>query len=211
MIEWFVKEKMVSKVVLLLERWITCFAATLFLLQLWLWCTVSMWLTRSYFYLQIFVQRCSSLWSDSQVIRSTFINYFCDRNHLFVPSSTVLAKKHEGTYFINAGMNQVWSPCLWFCAGWPFASILCICRKIMTVVASESQCGVVHFVPDLFNGSAKAETRGGFPCLESLIIWVSFSVLTLFVEWQKDLFIVLICSPFGDPAEPRASLEMNAS
>jgi len=33
-----------------------------------------------------------------------------------VPSSTVLAKKHEGTYFINAGMNQVRSTYLWFCA-----------------------------------------------------------------------------------------------
>ncbi|KAI0218282.1 Alanine--tRNA ligase, mitochondrial [Lamellibrachia satsuma] len=28
------------------------------------------------------------------------------RNHLFVPSSSVIPKKDEGTYFINAGVNQ---------------------------------------------------------------------------------------------------------
>jgi len=60
--------------------------------------------------LQRIGQRCSSSspvnWPDSQIIRSTFVNYFRDRNHSFVPSSTVLAKKHEGTYFVNAGMNQ---------------------------------------------------------------------------------------------------------
>ena len=47
-------------------------------------------------------------WS-SQKIRETFINFFNSRDHLFVPSSSVVPKKDEGSYFINAGMNQVFS------------------------------------------------------------------------------------------------------
>lgn len=42
----------------------------------------------------------------SQVIRKTFIDFFADKGHVFVPSSSVIPKKDEGTYFVNAGMNQ---------------------------------------------------------------------------------------------------------
>ncbi|KAK3095392.1 hypothetical protein FSP39_014156 [Pinctada imbricata] len=51
-------------------------------------------------------QRLKSTWSSAEV-RSTFLDYFCQKqDHLFVPSSSVIPKKGEGTYFTNAGMNQ---------------------------------------------------------------------------------------------------------
>jgi len=40
-------------------------------------------------------------------VRSTFIEFFRQRNHRFVPSSSVIPKKNDGSYFVNAGMNQV--------------------------------------------------------------------------------------------------------
>ena len=41
-----------------------------------------------------------------KTFRETFINFFKCRDHFFVPSS-VVPKKDQGTYFINAEMNQV--------------------------------------------------------------------------------------------------------
>ena len=45
----------------------------------------------------------------SKDIRKQFIEYFkTQHDHLFVPSSSVIpSKRGEGTYFTNAGMNQV--------------------------------------------------------------------------------------------------------
>ena len=51
-------------------------------------------------------QRSSAAWTSRQV-RSTFIDFFSSQGHKFVPSSSVIPKKGEGTYFTNAGMNQV--------------------------------------------------------------------------------------------------------
>ncbi|KAL5003916.1 hypothetical protein ScPMuIL_017372 [Solemya velum] len=43
----------------------------------------------------------------SKEIRQAFLDYFCQsRGHIYVPSSSVIPKKGEGTYFTNAGMNQ---------------------------------------------------------------------------------------------------------
>ncbi|KAK3769901.1 hypothetical protein RRG08_048113 [Elysia crispata] len=50
-------------------------------------------------------QRSSAAWTSRQV-RSTFIDFFSSQGHKFVPSSSVIPKKGEGTYFTNAGMNQ---------------------------------------------------------------------------------------------------------
>ncbi|KAH9514741.1 hypothetical protein Btru_023474 [Bulinus truncatus] len=44
-------------------------------------------------------------WS-SKDVRSTFISYFVSEGHDFIPSSSVIPKKKEGSYFINSGMNQ---------------------------------------------------------------------------------------------------------
>ncbi|BFZ06216.1 hypothetical protein BsWGS_09255 [Bradybaena similaris] len=44
-------------------------------------------------------------WS-SRAVRSTFIEYFKSQGHVFVPSSSVIPQKGDGTYFTNAGMNQ---------------------------------------------------------------------------------------------------------
>ena len=46
----------------------------------------------------------------SKDVRKTFLDFFCKKyDHKFVPSSSVIPKKGEGTYFTNAGMNQVFS------------------------------------------------------------------------------------------------------
>ena len=45
-------------------------------------------------------------WSSTEA-RSAFLRYFQDKDHLFVPSSSVIPNKVQGTYFTNAGMNQV--------------------------------------------------------------------------------------------------------
>ena len=42
----------------------------------------------------------------SQHVRTTFLDYFKQRHHQYVHSSSILPKKGEGSYFINAGMNQ---------------------------------------------------------------------------------------------------------
>ncbi|XP_076454369.1 alanine--tRNA ligase, cytoplasmic-like [Babylonia areolata] len=44
-------------------------------------------------------------WSSSET-RSAFLRYFQEQDHLFVPSSSVIPNKLQGTYFTNAGMNQ---------------------------------------------------------------------------------------------------------
>lgn len=44
----------------------------------------------------------------STVVRQSFIEFFCQKyDHRFIPSSPVIPKKNQGTYFTNAGMNQV--------------------------------------------------------------------------------------------------------
>ncbi len=43
----------------------------------------------------------------SQHVRKTFLKYFKGCDHKFVASSSVIPKKGQGTYFVNAGMNQV--------------------------------------------------------------------------------------------------------
>ncbi|ESO01063.1 hypothetical protein HELRODRAFT_112873, partial [Helobdella robusta] len=35
-----------------------------------------------------------------------FVEYFKSSDHLFVPSSSVIPKKNDGSYFVNSGMNQ---------------------------------------------------------------------------------------------------------
>ncbi|CAD5124411.1 DgyrCDS12695 [Dimorphilus gyrociliatus] len=47
----------------------------------------------------------STQWS-SNSIRTTFIEYFKKYDHEYVHSSSVLPRKGDGTYFVNAGMNQ---------------------------------------------------------------------------------------------------------
>ena len=44
-------------------------------------------------------------WSSAEA-RTAFIKYFEQQDHLFVPSSSVIPNKVQGTYFTNAGMNQ---------------------------------------------------------------------------------------------------------
>ncbi|KAL8625508.1 hypothetical protein ACOMHN_014597 [Nucella lapillus] len=44
-------------------------------------------------------------WSSAET-RSAFLRYFQEHDHLFVPSSSVIPNKIQGTYFTNAGMNQ---------------------------------------------------------------------------------------------------------
>ena len=44
----------------------------------------------------------------SKLVRKTFLDHFCVvNNHQFVKSSSVIPGKGQGTYFTNAGMNQV--------------------------------------------------------------------------------------------------------
>lgn len=43
----------------------------------------------------------------STAVRQSFLDFFCHNDHKYVPSSSVIPKKNEGTYFTNAGMNQV--------------------------------------------------------------------------------------------------------
>lgn len=65
-------------------------------------------------------------WSSSE-IRKQFIDFFCNRDHLFVQSSSVLPLKGEGTYFTNAGMNQVQH---WWNIGCKLISQICHCYQI---------------------------------------------------------------------------------
>ncbi|KAK6194546.1 hypothetical protein SNE40_000163 [Patella caerulea] len=52
------------------------------------------------------MNRLKHVWR-SQIVRQSFIDYFKNQQkHQFVPSSSVIPKKGEGTYFTNAGMNQ---------------------------------------------------------------------------------------------------------
>lgn len=46
------------------------------------------------------------IWRGSQV-RSRFIEFFKLKKHLIVPSSSVIPPRTLGSYFVNAGMNQV--------------------------------------------------------------------------------------------------------
>ena len=43
---------------------------------------------------------------NSNLIRSNFINFFKDKSHSFVPSSSIVAKNDPTLMFTNAGMNQ---------------------------------------------------------------------------------------------------------
>ncbi len=43
----------------------------------------------------------------SRLVRQTFFDYFKSRDHRFVRSSSVIPFESDGTYFVNAGMNQV--------------------------------------------------------------------------------------------------------
>ena len=49
----------------------------------------------------------------SHEVRTMFIDYFVAKDHLYVPSSSVIPKKDEGSYFISTGINQVWSLIRW--------------------------------------------------------------------------------------------------
>ncbi|ELU07551.1 hypothetical protein CAPTEDRAFT_94502 [Capitella teleta] len=42
----------------------------------------------------------------SKKIRSQFLDFFRSHDHVFVPSSSVVPSKDDGSYFVNAGMNQ---------------------------------------------------------------------------------------------------------
>ena len=51
--------------------------------------------------------RFASNWTSKEV-RKAFLDFFCNKyDHKFVPSSSIIPKKGDGTYFTNAGMNQV--------------------------------------------------------------------------------------------------------
>ena len=51
--------------------------------------------------------RFASNWTSKEV-RKVFLDFFCNKyDHKFVPSSSIIPKKGDGTYFTNAGMNQV--------------------------------------------------------------------------------------------------------
>ena len=53
------------------------------------------------------MSRSVSNWTSKEV-RTAFLDFFCSKyDHKFVPSSSVIPKKGDGTYFTNAGMNQV--------------------------------------------------------------------------------------------------------
>ena len=43
---------------------------------------------------------------NSNLIRSNFINFFKEKSHSFVPSSSIVAKNDPTLMFTNAGMNQ---------------------------------------------------------------------------------------------------------
>ncbi|GFR83320.1 alanine--tRNA ligase [Elysia marginata] len=69
--------------------------------------------------------RRNSSWTSRQV-RSTFIDFFSSQGHQVVPSSSVIPKKGEGTYFTNAGMNQFKPIFLGECApSNPLAALRC--------------------------------------------------------------------------------------
>lgn len=59
--------------------------------------------------------RSNSDWS-SKKIRKTYIDFFRDQHkHDYYPASSVVPPKGSGTFFTNAGMNQVSSCCLTLC------------------------------------------------------------------------------------------------
>lgn len=54
---------------------------------------------------QIFIQL-SHKWP-SKSIRSTFTSFYKEKNHVFIPSSSVIPWSDHSLEFTNAGMNQV--------------------------------------------------------------------------------------------------------
>lgn len=59
-----------------------------------------------------FIRKRSSVSWTSSSVRTAFLDFFCrQHDHQLVSSSSIIAKKGEGSYFINAGMNQVYSIC----------------------------------------------------------------------------------------------------
>lgn len=44
----------------------------------------------------------------STAVRQSFIDFFCqNHDHKVIKSSSIIPTKNQGTYFTNAGMNQV--------------------------------------------------------------------------------------------------------
>lgn len=54
--------------------------------------------------LQLHIRRLSA-----HQIRTSFLEYFKDHGHVYVPSSSVIPEDDNSVAFVNAGMNQVWT------------------------------------------------------------------------------------------------------
>ncbi|VDO47511.1 unnamed protein product [Brugia timori] len=54
--------------------------------------------------LRVHIRRLSA-----QQIRLSFLEYFKEHNHTYVPSSSVIPEDDSSVTFVNAGMNQVYT------------------------------------------------------------------------------------------------------